>query len=57
MPYLVGGVWQRDIPGSSNNAGIKSSRVVVLEELNIHGGYQQMGEDTKKSIFYFRERN
>lgn len=44
-------------PGSSYTAGFGSSRVVVLEEVNIHEGYQQMDEGTEKSMFSFEERN
>lgn len=53
---MDGGVWQGEIPGSSNHAGIRSSRDLVLEKLNIHGGYQQMDESTKNNVFSFRER-
>jgi len=50
---LIGWCWRTC---SHSNARIVSSRDVVLEELSIHKGYQQMDEGTERSMLSFGER-
>lgn len=54
---FLDGVWPGEIPGSSSCAGIRSSRDAGLEELNVHGGFQQTDVATERNMFSFRERN